>query len=63
MPVRVKYKPPPPRRDLSPVGAGITPRYMDFELPQIGPDDEFQVIVTKLSTQVPTLCLLASTLP
>lgn len=55
MPVRVKYKPPPPRRELSPVGAGATPRYTEFELPQIGPDDEFQVIVAKLSTQVPTL--------
>lgn len=43
------------------MGAGTTPRYLDLELPQIGPDDEFKVIITKLSTQVQLIQFLLPT--
>ena len=51
MPIRVKYKQPANgRRDNSPSGTAVAPRYLELELPQIGPDDDFKTIVTKLST-------------
>lgn len=52
MPVRVKAKP-PQRRDFSPVGGnggGLAPaQFFEWELPQIGPEDDFKDLVEKLS--------------
>ena len=50
MPVRVKAKP-PQRRDFSPAsGGGSAPaQFFEWELPQIGPEDDFKDLVEKLS--------------
>lgn len=50
MPIRVKAKP-QQRRDFSPASGagGVAPQLYDWELPQIGPEDEFKDVVEKLS--------------
>ncbi|KAH7319869.1 hypothetical protein B0I35DRAFT_430038 [Stachybotrys elegans] len=57
MPIRVKAKAQQPAREFSPISA----RRLDFDLPDILPDDDFRTVVRKLSWYIKDVIELPST--